>query len=77
MRHRALVLIVDGRRHEPLLAGPGLQPVERGVDENAAEPHVERQFLPVLLDVQENLDEGVLHRFVRVRRVAQIVKRDP
>ncbi len=73
---RAVVTFVQPARQPPLLPGPALQPVQAGIDENPHEPHIERQFLAVLLDVQKHLDERVLDGFVGVGGVAQIVIRD-
>ena len=68
-----LVRLVGRARYPALLPAPALQPVQAGIDENPHEPHIERQLLAVLLDMQEHLDEGVLHGLVGVRRIPQIV----
>ena len=74
---RPLVEVIFARPHDPaLLPGTALEPIEAGVDEDSHEPHIERQFLSILLNVNEHLDKGVLHDFVGIRRVAQIVIRD-
>ena len=50
-----------------------LAPIEAPVDENSREPDFERPFFAIRRDVAEHLDEGVLHGFVRVRRIAKIL----
>ena len=61
------------RQHPAKPAGPRLPEVEASVDENAREPHLEREVLAITGDVREHLHERVLHRLVGVVRVAQIV----
>ena len=71
------VLIAEpgvGDRHHP--AGPahsGLLPIEAAVDQNPRQPDLERQVSLKRRDMRVRLDEGVLHRFVCVGCVAQIV----
>ena len=68
-----------GRRHrdEPTFAARSrLDAVQAPVDQDAREPHVERQLLAERGKVRVRLDEGVLHGLVRLGRVAQIVIRD-
>ena len=60
-----------------LLTSARLESIERGVHENAREPDLKRQLAAILLDVQEHLDEGILHGLVGVGGVAQILERDP
>ena len=61
-------------RHEP--AGtpqPRFPPIEAAVDENAGEPDFERPRLAIRVDVTEHLDERVLHHFVGVGRIVQVL----
>ena len=55
--------------HRAAAAGRAFSRSSARVDQNPREPRLERQVLAVLLDVQEHLDERVLHRFVGVGRV--------
>ena len=67
-----------GHRHEPSFPPrPGLDPVQAPVDQDAREPDLERQLLPKRLQVRIRLDQRILHRLVRLRRIAQVVKRNP
>jgi hypothetical protein len=59
-----------------LLASARLETIERGVHENTREPDLKRQIAAILLDVHEHLHEGILHRFIGVGGVAQILERD-
>ena len=71
------VVLVRRVADPALLPAARLQPIERGVDQNAREPDIERQLAAILLDVQEHLHERVLHGLVGVGRIAQILERDP
>ena len=65
-------------RDEPAGATqPGFPPIEAAVDENAGEPDLEGPRLAIRLDVAEDLDERVLHRFVGFGGIVQILIRDP
>jgi hypothetical protein len=64
--------------HEPSIAAMArLTPIEAAVDEDSREPDLERPLFAIRSDVTEYLDEGVLHGFVRVRRVAEILIGNP
>ena len=67
-----------GHRQQPAFPpGARLDPVEAPVDQDAREPDVERQFLAKRREVLIRLHERVLHRLVRLGRIAQVVVRDP
>ncbi len=59
-----------------LLAAARLEAIERGVHQDAREPDIEGQVASILFDVQEHFHEGVLHRFISIGRIAQVVERD-
>ena len=78
-RHRLGRRRVGLARHwqrPPQPARARLAEVEAAVDENAREPHLERQLLAVARDVREHLHERVLHRFVGVVDVAEVLVGD-
>ncbi len=66
----------DGWSDPPLATSPRFQSVQASVDQDAREPDLEGQFFPERAQVHVRFDERVLHRFVGVRGVAQIVKRN-
>ena len=73
---RPAVFLIRRVTDPALLASARLESIERGVHENAREPDLKRQIAAILLDVQEHLDEGILHGLIGVGGVAQILERD-
>lgn len=70
-------LRIHGRPGDPPFpAASGLQPVQAPVNQNSREPDLKRQFLAERSHVGIRLHEGVLYRFVRVRRITQVMKRN-
>ena len=55
---------------------PGLEAVQATVDQDAREPDLEWEILAERAHVGISLHESILHCFVTVRRIAQIVKRN-
>ena len=50
--------------------------VETAVDENTGEPHLERPCLAIRSDMAEGLEKRVLHHFVGVGRIVQVLVGD-
>src|SRR5438067_13481048 len=51
------------RNKPPAAPQPRFPPIETAVNEDAGEPDLERPCLAIRLDVSEDLDERILHRF--------------
>ncbi len=64
-------------RHPALPSPPRLQPVEASVDQDARKPDLEGQVFTERAEVDVGLHESVLHRLISVRRLTQVMKRDP
>ena len=63
-------------REPPIVAGTSLAPIEAAVDENPGEPDLKRPRLPVRPDVREHFDKRILHGFIGLSRIAQILERN-
>src|SRR5262245_8001826 len=68
---------IENRRGNPTLTPPScLQPVQAPIDQDAREPNLKGQFLTETAEMHVGFDESILHCFVGVRRVPQVVERD-
>ncbi len=68
---------IGDRKHPARAARARLLPIEAAVNQNARQPDFERQVALERRDVRVRLHEGILHRFVGVGHIAQIVPGDP
>ena len=77
VRRDPTVARAAGTAARTLLAAAGLQPVERRIHENAGKPDIEGQITSILVDVQEDFYERILHGLVGVGCVPQVLERNP
>src|SRR5687768_8039911 len=68
---------IDRRSGYPPFPPPaGFEPIQAAVNQDAREPYLKGEVLAERAHMGVGLHKGVLHRFVPVGRVTQIVKRN-
>ena len=68
---------IDRRSGDPPFPPPpGFEPIEAAVNQNACEPYLKWEVLAERAHMGVGLHERVLHRFVAVGRIAQVMKRN-